>query len=431
MVSKDDVILSRESKQAPMIGAPSSLLRLLQFQPAWTIHALLRFRKIQYTCENIGYMHALGRNLPVLIDGNYILTEKIALDYIHGNRNVELLNNKIGSEDSTCNVSSTTLSNGSKSTDSVTYSNAKVLQKDINAYDDIDDKAIASYIQCSTVDTFAAMIRLKGIDRSIITASVSYLLGWMICLRKDFYQFILGNDRKVCYNDKNTVWHDAYLLHNIKMMEAKLLCTYDEITYLLDKYNGHLTAEGLNTGIRGTADAILFGHLADVLSYDSQYYFTMHKSILIFFESVCREYFTEPMIWNHSYSQVSRRCTDAILSNAFLSNSQCSYVKKLIAYKSGPTPTPTSSSPRTESIATYSVTSDTYDIRDDAVTLCKIVLKDVYSSSKSKVRFQSYEFDESSHSEHRANVTLVHPLGIIYISAVFTSFLVYIYRANM
>jgi hypothetical protein len=61
-------------------------IRLLQWKPAWAIHCLLRFRNLPYLSENTGSRSALGFHAPVIVDGNYIFGERLAIEHICTNR---------------------------------------------------------------------------------------------------------------------------------------------------------------------------------------------------------------------------------------------------------------------------------------------------------------------------------------------------------
>lgn len=57
-------------------------VRLLQYRPAWSLHATLRALKVQYTTENVPESSALGKKLPILIHGSHVLPEKEVWNYI-------------------------------------------------------------------------------------------------------------------------------------------------------------------------------------------------------------------------------------------------------------------------------------------------------------------------------------------------------------
>ena len=57
-------------------------MRLIQQNPAWTLHAYLRFLELDYTTENcVGY-NALGVQLPLIVDKVYTKSEDLALNYL-------------------------------------------------------------------------------------------------------------------------------------------------------------------------------------------------------------------------------------------------------------------------------------------------------------------------------------------------------------
>jgi hypothetical protein len=61
-------------------GNGEQLYHIAQFQPAWSLHALLRFKSLPYTTENIMFHKALGRSLPLLLHvKSYPLSESSAV----------------------------------------------------------------------------------------------------------------------------------------------------------------------------------------------------------------------------------------------------------------------------------------------------------------------------------------------------------------
>jgi hypothetical protein len=57
-------------------------LRLVQLQPAWALHLMLRFRGLSYHCENSRLPYSLGHALPLLVDGHYLWEEQDALGHL-------------------------------------------------------------------------------------------------------------------------------------------------------------------------------------------------------------------------------------------------------------------------------------------------------------------------------------------------------------
>jgi hypothetical protein len=57
-------------------------IRLLQFKPAWALHCLLRFKNLPYLCENTAINDCMGRQVPLVIDGNYSFRERLALEHL-------------------------------------------------------------------------------------------------------------------------------------------------------------------------------------------------------------------------------------------------------------------------------------------------------------------------------------------------------------
>ena len=61
-------------------------IRLLQFKPAWSLHCLLRFKNLPYLAENTGAPCSLGLPGPLLIDGNFVFTNRLALEHLSEDR---------------------------------------------------------------------------------------------------------------------------------------------------------------------------------------------------------------------------------------------------------------------------------------------------------------------------------------------------------
>ena len=59
---------------------PQGPFRLLQFTPAWTLHALLRLRNVAYVAENTASDHSLGTTVPLVVDACAVLPERAAVE---------------------------------------------------------------------------------------------------------------------------------------------------------------------------------------------------------------------------------------------------------------------------------------------------------------------------------------------------------------
>lgn len=57
-------------------------MRLIQQEPAWALHAYLRFLNIDYHTENTFASKALGLQLPIIVDNVTTRTESLALSYL-------------------------------------------------------------------------------------------------------------------------------------------------------------------------------------------------------------------------------------------------------------------------------------------------------------------------------------------------------------
>ena len=59
-----------------------SFVRLIEHDPAWEIHLLLRFYEIPYTCDYSYTSYALGRPLPVLIHDENVYCGHECYDFL-------------------------------------------------------------------------------------------------------------------------------------------------------------------------------------------------------------------------------------------------------------------------------------------------------------------------------------------------------------
>jgi hypothetical protein len=64
--------------------APTFYPRLVEFRPAWKLHALLRFRGITYLNENLPIPISMGQTLPAMVDGQYVMCEEDVLKHLGG-----------------------------------------------------------------------------------------------------------------------------------------------------------------------------------------------------------------------------------------------------------------------------------------------------------------------------------------------------------
>lgn len=58
------------------------MVRLIQQEPAWALHAYLRFLNVDYHSENTFASKALGLQLPIIVDSATTKTESLALSYL-------------------------------------------------------------------------------------------------------------------------------------------------------------------------------------------------------------------------------------------------------------------------------------------------------------------------------------------------------------
>jgi len=62
-----NIIISEKKLQTQTVvsAAKYTPFRLLQFRPAWELHACLRFNNVIYETENTRFSYALGKPLPL------------------------------------------------------------------------------------------------------------------------------------------------------------------------------------------------------------------------------------------------------------------------------------------------------------------------------------------------------------------------------
>ena len=63
---------SSSKEQAQYFNSPNIPLRLLQFTTPWSVHAALRFLGEAYVTDQAIAPQAMGKELPLLVDGNHI-----------------------------------------------------------------------------------------------------------------------------------------------------------------------------------------------------------------------------------------------------------------------------------------------------------------------------------------------------------------------
>lgn len=113
-------------------------LRLLQFKPSWTLHCLLRFKNLPYISENTSSQEVIGLCAPVIIDGNYIFTEKLGINHLSIDRILK-----------TFTSTSTTATNDTTVTATTTAAtnNASINSRNISSSDKNDNNEINEYIE--------------------------------------------------------------------------------------------------------------------------------------------------------------------------------------------------------------------------------------------------------------------------------------------
>lgn len=90
LVRPNDIPLKQEKPSSIVttatvdaVGGVSDI-RLIQYRPAWALHAFLRFLDLPYTCQNILHNAPLGfLTPPSLITGQHSFSQPLAFEYLH------------------------------------------------------------------------------------------------------------------------------------------------------------------------------------------------------------------------------------------------------------------------------------------------------------------------------------------------------------
>ena len=78
----DDAVAGNENLNASCAFRGKEV-RLIQQEPNWALHALLRMKGVSYTVENCKLPHSLGVELPCIVDGSYVVNGADALLYVN------------------------------------------------------------------------------------------------------------------------------------------------------------------------------------------------------------------------------------------------------------------------------------------------------------------------------------------------------------
>jgi hypothetical protein len=133
-------------------------IRLLQFEPSWALHCLLRFKNLPYLCENTATNNCLGSRLPLIIDGNYFFTERLALEHL-SIRNTGDLSNKcsITNDD---HVSDKMICNHIEVSLLEVYEKLELLTEERNKIAYLDTRIVALSIPTKIISKFKNYVKI-------------------------------------------------------------------------------------------------------------------------------------------------------------------------------------------------------------------------------------------------------------------------------
>ncbi len=257
--------VGRPSNDSPKLGGVANGIKLIQYRPAWSYHCLLRFRGIVYSTENAVLPISMGKSLPCIIDGNYVVNGQQGLEHIIDN----------------------------------TESNSNIIERDIS---NLEDFAYAAYIESHLSQVLSQMKNILKYDRHEILKSHSFITTWVLCIYRNIYSYFhQDNNQIVSYYDNSCVNY-RYDSFQLIELESKLHRTYRVIDALLVKYNGYLSSSLQNRQHRGVADAVLFDHLTNIyLIENSKLYsksilsvdegVSKYEGIHSFYQAIAQEYF--------------------------------------------------------------------------------------------------------------------------------------------
>eukprot|EP00600_Ochromonadales_sp_CCMP1393_P007393 CAMPEP_0174959750 /NCGR_PEP_ID=MMETSP0004_2-20121128/3347_1 /TAXON_ID=420556 /ORGANISM="Ochromonas sp., Strain CCMP1393" /LENGTH=521 /DNA_ID=CAMNT_0016208097 /DNA_START=24 /DNA_END=1586 /DNA_ORIENTATION=- len=279
-------------------------LRILEQTPAWTLHAYLRILGLNYNTERLLSFTALGQRLPLLVDGFEAKSEEVALRYLllrYGNTSAEM------------------------STEAV----------------------FSCYLKQSLVAPYAQIKRVVGAQKDDCRRSLPFGLNLAVCFLLDLQEFFASSRLDLVPGAS-----DAELIEQLCAVYKELNHTLLEkiihekpptFTQLYDQggaegrdanidwhsvgstgsgssidssgsggdglgATGHpppgdiqLRSEGarkrnISQGNAGIAEAILFGHMADVLCTNDQIAEILmeHQGLMQFFQYISSLYFAVP-----------------------------------------------------------------------------------------------------------------------------------------
>ena len=267
----------------PKTGSQAGRIRLLQHRPAWRLHALLRFTNTPYDCENCELPYAMGQQLPLLIDGNFVFTERLAMEHISCGRTTQIYS-----------LVDTSIENNITNDDEI-LRRSNTSTPLINALSDI---SICSFLENNLAEVTYKIKRasdtsgrdsvksLKALNRYIYdfsNGSNRNGIFSMIFAKINFYRFEEDRFREGTY---------SYYSNDKLVLEKRIQDIYKLLSDRLVSNGGETLSESKQFSI---AEATLFGHLAEVLSDPKlNQRVISHTVLMSFFRRICERFFLQP-----------------------------------------------------------------------------------------------------------------------------------------
>ena len=276
----------RPCNDSPKRGAACGI-KLVQYRPAWSYHCLLRFKGLAYTAENAILPVSMGKTLPCLIDGNYVVNGQHGLEH--------LIDNALGDDNTEGDISN------------------------------LEDFAYAAYIESHLAQVLTQIKNILNYDRHEILTGHSFINTWMLCIYRNIYSYFHQEKKQIVSYYDNSCVNYRYETFNVLELEDKLHRAYRVLDGLLLKHSGYLSASLKSRKQRGIADAVLFDHLVNIflierskaytkniLSLDEGVPPSKYGGIHSFYRSIMQEYFYNNTKTEHV------QAVQTLLNNQFL-----------------------------------------------------------------------------------------------------------------
>jgi hypothetical protein len=229
------------------------LLRLIEHQPAWELHTLMRFRGVKYTSDYSPYPVALGRATPVITDDATIHFHDNIVDVI----------------------------------------NSHALDKLDEDFLDVD-RLVSSYINESLVKHYHQWRYVTKEDRKDLANHASIGINWKLALFHDLQSLftIPTNPFHLFHSGVVDKRHEHELLKKLegsyKHLDEKLKGNRGSI---VNNWSDHY--RGLVIQTYGYADALLFAHIVSALSNKVlKPIICKYESLMEYFNSIVSKYYS-------------------------------------------------------------------------------------------------------------------------------------------